>query len=164
MTVTSQPNSPRSPSTEANGTDYRSGIPLDGLPTGRHALEPSIGQLVSDASTHLSRIVQGEVALAKLELKSSVKNAGLSAGMFITAGVLLFFSLTFGLIALAEGIVAMGIWRWLAYLIVFGFLLLIIGLLVFIGVRKIKRVKAPARTIATSKDTVAYLKANTKRG
>lgn len=159
MTVISQPNS-----AGPNRTDYRSGVPLDGVTAGRHAAEPSVGQLVSDASAHLSTIIQGELALAKLELKSSVKNAGLSAGMFIGAGVLLLFSLTFGLIALAEGIVAMGIWRWLAYLIVFGFLLLVIGLLVFIGIRKIKRVKAPARTIATSKDTVAYLKANTKRG
>jgi hypothetical protein len=37
-------------------------------------------------------------------------------------------------------------------------------LFVFMGVRKVKRVKAPARTIATSKDTMAYLKANTRRG
>jgi uncharacterized membrane protein len=132
---------------------------------GRHSAsgEPTVGQLVSDASTQLSTIIQGEVALAKLELKSSVKNAGLSVGLFIAAGVLLFFSLTFGLIALAEGINAMGVWRWLSYLIVFVFLLIVIGLLLFIGYRKIKKVKAPQRTIDTSKDTVAYLKANTKR-
>lgn len=134
-------------------------------PNGRHAAsgEPTVGQLVSDASANLSTIIQGEVALAKLELKSSVKNAGVGAGFFITAGVLLFFSLTFGLIALAEGINAMGVWRWLSYLIVFVFLLVLIGLLVLFGIRKVKKVKAPQRTISTSKDTVAYLKANTKR-
>jgi hypothetical protein len=134
-------------------------------PNGRHAVsaEPSVGQLVSDASTHLSTIIQGEVALAKLELRSSVKNAGVGAGFFIAAGVLLFFSLTFGLIALAEGINAMGVWRWLSYLIVFVFLLIVIGVLVWFGIRKVKKVKAPQRTIDTSKDTVAYLKANTKR-
>ena len=37
-------------------------------------------------------------------------------------------------------------------------------LLIIMGVKKVKRVKAPQRTISTSKDTVAYLKANTKRG
>ena len=130
---------------------------------GRHAAEPTVGQLVSEASAHLSTIIQGEVALAKLELKSSVKNAGVGAGFFVTALVLLFFSFTFGLIALAEGLTAAGIWRWLSYLIVFVFLLLLIGALVFLGVRKVKRVKAPKRTIDTGKDTVAYLKANTKR-
>jgi uncharacterized membrane protein YqjE len=130
---------------------------------GRHAAEPTVGQLVSDASTHLSTIIRGEVELAKLELKSSVKNAGTGAFFFVTALVLLFFSLTFGLIALAEGLIAVGLWRWASYLIVFGFLIVLVGLLVLLGVRKVKRIKAPQRTIETGKDTVAYLKANTKR-
>jgi len=43
-------------------------------------------------------------------------------------------------------------------------LLLVVGVFALMGIRKVKRVKAPARTIATSKDTVAYLKANTRRG
>jgi len=120
--------------------------------------QPSIGQLVQEASTQFSAVLHGEIELAKLELRSSVKNAGAGVGMFIGAVVLLVFSLTFGLIALAEGIVAMHIWRWAAYLIVFGFLLLVIGALVFLGIKSVKRVKAPERTIATSKETVAYLK------
>lgn len=127
------------------------------------APEPSIGQLVSDVSTHMSTLVRSEIDLAKLELRSSVKNAGTGAGMFAAAAVLLVFSLTFGFIALAEGLVAMGLWRWLSYLIVFGFFVLLAALLVLIGIRKVKRVKGPQQTIATSKDTVAYLKANTKR-
>ena len=120
--------------------------------------QPSIGQLVQEASTQFSAVLHGEIELAKLELRSSVKNAGAGVGFFIGAVVLLVFSLTFGLIALAEGIVAMHIWRWAAYLIVFGFLLLLIGALVFLGIKSVKRVKAPERTIATSKETVAYLK------
>lgn len=126
------------------------------------APEPSLGQLVSDASESLSTIIRGEIELAKLELKSSVKNGGVGVGMFAAAGVLLVFSLTFGLIALAEGFIAMGLYRWLGYLIVFVLLLLIIGALVFLGVKKVKRVKAPQRTIDTSRDTVAYLKSHPK--
>ena len=72
--------------------------------------------------------------------------------------MLFVFSLTFGLIALAEGLVALHIWRWAAYLIVFGFLVLLALLLVFVGVRKVKRVKAPKQTIDTTKDTVAALR------
>jgi uncharacterized membrane protein YqjE len=125
--------------------------------------EPSLGQLVADASASLSTIVRGEIELAKLELRSSVRNVGAGVGMFIAAAVLLVFSLTFGLIALAEGLVALHIWRWAAYLIVFGFLLVIIALLVVFGIRTVKRVRAPQRTIETGKDTVAYLKANAKR-
>lgn len=120
--------------------------------------EPSIGQLVQEASTQFSAVLHGEIELAKLEVRSSVKNAGAGAGSFAGAAVLLVFSLTFGLIALAEGLVAAGIWRWAAYLIVFGFLLLIVGVLVLLGIRNVKRVRAPERTIASSKETLAVLK------
>jgi uncharacterized membrane protein YqjE len=120
--------------------------------------QPSIGELVQEASTQFSAVLHGEIELAKLELRSSVKNAGAGVGLFAGAVVLLVFSLTFGLLALAEGINAAGIWRWAAFLIVFGFLLLLIGLMVFIGIKKVKRIKAPERTIATSKETVAALK------
>jgi uncharacterized membrane protein YqjE len=120
--------------------------------------EPSIGQLVQEASTQFSAVLHGEIELAKLEVRSSVKNAGAGAGSFAGAAVLLVFSLTFGLIALAEGLVAAGIWRWAAYLIVFGLLLLIVGVLVLLGIRNVKRVRAPERTIASSKETLAVLK------
>jgi uncharacterized membrane protein YqjE len=133
-------------------------------PVGRHKSEPKVGQLVADISADLSTLLHGEIELAKLELKSSVKNAGVGVGFFGAALALLVFSLTFGLIALAEGLAATGLYRWLSYLIVFALLLIVVGVLVFMGIRKVKRVKAPDRTIATSRDTVAYLRANTKRG
>ena len=132
-------------------------------PSGRHAAEPTVGQLVADASAHVQTIIQGEIALAKLELKSSVKNAGVGAGFFGAGAALALLALPFALVALAEGITAAGLWRWLSYLIVFGFILVLVGLFVLLGVKKVKRVKAPQRTIETGKDTVAYLKANTKR-
>jgi Putative Actinobacterial Holin-X, holin superfamily III len=129
-----------------------------------HRSEEPIGELVADVSRSLSTLLHSEIELAKLELKVSVKNAGVGVGFFGAALVLLVFSLTFGLIALAEGIAALGVYRWLSYLIVFLLLLAIVGACVFLGIKKVKKVKAPERTIATSKDTVAYLKANTKRG
>ncbi len=125
--------------------------------------DPTLGDLVAQASTSVSTILHGEIELAKLELKSAVKNAGVGAGFFGAAAVLLVFSLVFGFIALAEGLVTIGLWRWLAYLVVFLFMLVLIAIFVLMGVRKIKRVKAPQQTIETGKDTVAYLKANAKR-
>ena len=119
---------------------------------------PSIGQLAADASTHLSTIIRGEVELAKTELKVSVKNAGVGVALFGAAAVLLIYGLTFGLIALAEGLITLGIWRWAAFLIVFAILVLLAAVLAFVGLRKVKRVKAPERTIKTSKDTVEFLK------
>ena len=106
----------------------------------------------------MSTIIRGEVELAKTELKVSVKNGGVGAVLFVAAAVLLAFSLTFGFVALAELIHFFGLWRWAAYLIVFAVLLLVAGALAFVGLRKVKKVKAPTRTIDTTKDTVKYLK------
>jgi uncharacterized membrane protein YqjE len=129
-----------------------------GPPTGRHAAEPSVGQLVSEASTHLSNLIHGEIELAKLELRSSVKNAGTGAGFFGAALVLVVFSLVYGFQSLAEGIAALGLSRWLAFLIVFAAQLLVASVFVYLGVKKVKRVKAPQRTIRTTRETVDYLK------
>lgn len=128
--------------------------------TARHASEPTIGQLVSDASTHLSTLVHSEIELAKLELRSSVKNAGVGVGLFLAAVVVLVFSLTFGFLALAEGLAALGLSRWLSFLIVFVLLLLVVALFALVGYRKVKRVKGPEKTIKTTKETVAYLKSH----
>lgn len=123
-----------------------------------HRAEPSLGSLVADAHASFSTLLHGEIELAKLEVKTSVKKAGTGAGFFAAAGVVLAFSLTFAFIALAEGLVALHIWRWAAYLIVFGFLVLLAVLCVLIGIRQVKRVKAPTQTIETTKQTVTALK------
>jgi hypothetical protein len=135
-------------------------VSADPSAPGRHAAEPSLGSLVSDASEHLSTLIRSEIELAKLELRSSVKNAGVGIGMFGAAAVVLIFSLTFGFLTLAEGIAALGLSRWLAFLIVFVLQLVVVGALAFLGYRKVKKVKAPARTISTSKETVAYLRSH----
>ena len=141
---------------EANGTAARHAA----QPTA--TVEPTIGQLVRDASESISTLVRSEIELAKLELRSSVKNAGVGVALFAAAGVLLVFSLTFGLIALAEGLIALGLYRWLGYLLVFGILIVLIGLFVLVGYKLVKRVKAPQKTIDAGKDTVAYLKSHPK--
>jgi uncharacterized membrane protein YqjE len=120
--------------------------------------EPSIGDLVKDVSTNLSTVVHGEIELAKLELKSTFGNIRAGLIFFIVAGVLVLFSLTFLFIGLSELIAWFHIWRWASYLIVFGFITLLSGLLAFLGLKSVKKAKAPERTIATTKGTVAALR------
>jgi hypothetical protein len=131
-------------------------------PTRAEAEEPSVGQLVSDATKHLSDLVHSEIELAKLELSASVKNAGTGAGMFAGAAVLLVFSLTFLLLALAEGFHAMGFWMWVSYLLVFLILVVVIAILAWLGYKKVQRVKGPERTMTVTQETVEYLKTHTK--
>ena len=146
--------------TATPSTDARAGTPTPEGST-RGAAEPSLGELVAEASQSLSTLVHNEIELAKLELKASVRHAGTGVGLFAAAAVVLAFSLTFGFLALAEGLVAAGLWRWVAYLVVFAMQLAVVGGCVYLGVKKVKRVRAPERTIETSRETVAYLKAAT---
>ena len=124
--------------------------------------EPSIGKLVSDASAHVSTLVRSEIELAKLELRSSVKNAGTGIGFFAAAAAILVFSLVFAFLTVAEALAALGVPRWLSFLIVFVFQLLLVGALAFLGLRQVKKVRAPQQTIRTTKETVGYLKSHPK--
>lgn len=113
----------------------------------------SIGDLVRDATTHLSALVRGEVELAKLELAASVRRLGWGSAFFSAAATLLCFSLFFPFIALAEGLVSLGLPRWVAYLVVWGVLVLMAGLLGLVGVRVVRRIRKPERTLATVRET-----------
>ncbi len=125
----------------------------------KHATsEPSIGELVKDISTHLSTVVHGEIELAKLEIKTSARLGVVGISMFVVAAVLVLYSLTFGLIALAQGLITAGIWTWAAYLIVFALLLVVAAIIAFFGYRQVQRVRAPERTIETTKSTIDAVK------
>ncbi len=73
--------------------------------------EPSIGDLVKEATTQVSTLLHGEIELAKLELKSSVRNLGTGAIGFAAAAALLLLALPLLLIALAELLHWLYFWR-----------------------------------------------------
>jgi hypothetical protein len=143
------------PPTSASATDSTQRVASAPGPTSG---EPTIGQLVQQASGYLSTMVHGEIELAKAEITSSVKNAGTGAGFFIGAALGLVYAVLFILVALAEGLVALGLSQWAAFLIVFGLLCLIVAILAWLGIRKVKKVKAPERTISETKETAAFLR------
>ena len=51
-----------------------------------HTEEPTIGRLVADASRDVSALLQSEIALAKSEVKVSVKAGGIGAALLAVAG------------------------------------------------------------------------------
>ena len=114
--------------------------------------EPSVGSLVQSAMSDVSTLIRGEVELAKSEIGRSAKKAGIGAGAFGAAGVVLAFSAFFLFIAIAEAITALGRPRWISYLIVWFGLVLVAGLAAFIGLRTIKKIEKPERTIESLKD------------
>ncbi|HEV7656145.1 MAG TPA: phage holin family protein [Mycobacteriales bacterium] len=118
--------------------------------------EPSVGELVRRASENVSTLVRGEIELAKAELSTTVKRAGVGGGMLAAAAAVLLFSVPFLFVVIAEVLVAIGLPRWLSYLIVWVFFLLVAGLLALIGRRQLKKMKKPERTLRTAKDTAAW--------
>lgn len=120
--------------------------------------DPTIGRLVADASRDISALVQSEIALAKSELKFSVKAGGIGAGMIAVAG---FFGLLITIllsISAAYFLTMTGLHPAWAFLIVSGVFLLLALLLILIGVVLLKKVRAPRRTIASAKGIPAALK------
>jgi hypothetical protein len=120
--------------------------------------EPTIGRLVADASRDISALVQSEIALAKSELKVSAKTGGLAVAMFLVAGFIGLLVIILASITIAYFLTMTGLDPAWAFLIVTGVYLLIAVALVAIGYFRIKKVRAPTRTIATAKQIPAALK------
>ena len=114
--------------------------------------EPSIGTLVQSAMADVSTLIRAEVELAKAEVGKSAKKAGIGAGAFGAAGVVLAYSGFFFGIALAEFITWLGLERWISYLIVWFLLVLLAGLAALVGRRFIKKIEKPERTLETLHD------------
>lgn len=125
--------------------------------------EPTIGKLVVDASRDVSGLVRSEIALAKSELKVSVKAGGISIGLFAAAGFLVVLAIVMLSVAIAHFISFTGLDLAWSFLIVFALYVLVAGLLAFIGVRKIKQVKAPERAIEQAKEIPTALKGRGSR-
>ncbi|MDO5031863.1 phage holin family protein [Corynebacterium sp.] len=125
------------------------GIPLSDVDTSRRG-EASIGQLVSNATEQMSQLVRSEVELAKTELAASAKKGGIGAGMFGVAGTVALYSSFFFFFFLAE-LLAKWMDRWAAFLIVFLIMIVVAGVVALIGVKQIKQVKAPEKTIESAK-------------
>ncbi|WP_461153014.1 phage holin family protein [Saccharopolyspora tripterygii] len=113
----------------------------------------SIGALVKDATTHLSTLVRSEVELAKSEIAGEIKKGLRGSVYFILALCVLGFSLFFLFFTAAEGLHALGLWRWAAFGIVFLAMLLVAGLFGLLGYLKVRKIGAPKRTMESLKET-----------
>lgn len=123
--------------------------------------DTSIGGLVKDATTHLSTLIRGELELAKAEVAGEVKKGVTGSLSLIIALVVFLLALPFLFVAFALGLNDLVDWEahpWAGFLITFGLFLVVTVLLVWTGIRKFKRIRAPQRTIESAKDTMAALR------
>lgn len=120
--------------------------------------EPTIGRLIADTTRDFSALVRNEIELAKTELKVSAKAGGISIAMFAVAAFLLLLAIIMLSFAFAFFLDWLFAGTATAFLIVFGVHVLVAALLGYIGIRKIKQVKAPEQTIESVKETKQVLK------
>ena len=120
--------------------------------------DPTIGRLVTDASRDISGLISKEIALAKSELKVSFKAGGVGIGLFAAAAFVAVLAIIMLSVAFAYFIHLTGLGLHWSFLIVFGVYLLVAGLLVFIGTRKVKQVRGPDKAIAQGREIPRALK------
>lgn len=106
----------------------------------------SLGRLLADLVDDIRSLVRDQIALAKAEMRSSVRAVAAGAGVLAAAAFVALLMLLFLLLAAAHGIAAAGLPLWAGYLIVGGALLLITVILIAVGVSRFKAAKAPAHS------------------
>lgn len=126
--------------------------------------EETLGALFASASRDLTTLVHSEIELAKAEIRQDVQNGAKGGAMFGAAAFLGVLAVILLSIAIAQGLIELGVVPWLAYLIVTVFYLLVAGVLVLVGRNAVSKVGPPERTIRTSKETAAFLKSPRSNG
>lgn len=120
--------------------------------------DPTIGRLISDISRDVSLLVQNEIALAKSELKVSVRASGwgiafFAVAIFLLLMVVILASITFGYLLTLTGLhpaAAFGI-------VTAIYLLIAIGLM-FLGYFRFKKVRMPERTLDSARQLTEIVK------
>ena len=113
--------------------------------------EPTLGRLVADISRDVSLLVQNEIALAKSELKVSVRASGWGIAFFAVAGFLLLLvvvlaSITFGFLLTLTGLHP----AWAFGIVTLVYIVIAVVLCV-LGYYRFKKVRMPERTIDSAR-------------
>ncbi len=127
--------------------------------------DPPIAELVKQLSEQTSRLARQEVELARAELVTKGKRAGVGAGMFGGAGVFGLYSAG-ALTAAAVLALATAVTPWLAALIVGVALAAIAGALALQGRTKVQQAIPPVPEQATEsvKEDVQWAKQRAREG
>src|SRR5260370_29288580 len=104
--------------------------------------DQALGDHVALAAKDVSQVIRYEIDLAKTELRSDMKRVGLAGALAGVAAFVGCLVLVLLCIAFAYGLVALGIWKWAAFLIVAGTCVLLAGAAVGVA---ILRLRGPSR-------------------
>jgi hypothetical protein len=120
----------------------------------------SLGDLVALAAKDVSQLIRYEIDLAKTELMADVERIGLAGALGVVAAFVACLVLVLLSIALAFGLVALGIWDWAAFLIVAGAYVLLAVLALGIAYLKLRRISGLSKTRQTVTEGFGVLRQN----
>ncbi len=119
----------------------------------------SLGSLIGSLPELISRLIRGEIALAKTELTTKAKEAGVGVGLLVGAALFGFFLLA---VLITAGVLGLSnvVAPWLAALIVAAVLLVITAVLAVLGIKALKKgvPPTPEKAVASVKADVSALK------
>ena len=120
--------------------------------------DQSLGDLVALAAKDVSQLIRYEIDLAKNELKGDARRVGIAVAGFGLAAFVGCLVLVLLSIALAFGLVALGIWTWAAFLIVAGLYIVLGGIGVGLAIVKLKRLSGLRVTRKTVTEGLGILR------
>jgi len=120
----------------------------------------SLGELFGDLARDTGTLVRQEVELAKTEMTQTAARVGKNIGFLVAGGAVAYAGFLAILAAIAIGLAQLGVYWWLAALLV-GVVVAGIGaFLVRSGLSALQReTLVPERTISTLKEDVEWVKA-----
>jgi hypothetical protein len=123
------------------------------------------GTLLSDAVNQLTRLVRGEVALAKAEVAQNVRSAALGIGLLVGAVVLALVALNVLAAALVAALAETGLGAGWSALIVGAVILIVAAILAMRGLNALKPENlAPSRTVRNVQADAQTIKENVSNG
>ena len=124
----------------------------------------SVGDLVSEAVSDISRLVKYQTDLAKQELLADVRRIGVSSALAATILVTSFLMLAMLCFALAYGLQTVGVWDWASFLIVAGVLVVLAAAFAGIIYLKVRRLDRLSKTRETVQGDIALLRRDEQSG
>ena len=131
----------------------------DQTPSERRAAEASLGELLTEVTRDLSTLIRQEMALAKAELKETVKTSAKGAGLLGGAGYAALMAVLFLSIALWAGLSNVMDAGW-AGVIVAVLWAIIAAILYAVGKSQMKKVEGVPQTVETLSEIPSTLKRN----
>jgi hypothetical protein len=122
----------------------------------------SIADVLSSAVHDAQDLVRGEIALAKAELRDEVKRAGAGAAALAAAGVAAMIGIVMLLTAVAWAISELAGWPvWAGFGVVAVVVLLVAGILAYVGKNRLASERRMPLTVDTMKENMKWMRART---